>query len=404
MQSSLSTLAILLVSQGLAPAGELGLGDDPVPLAPDGSRGFGVESEPDEIAALMGSEDPADREFVGSLLESASMVQILAACTWVRYREQGYWTLLSDELTSPPPSLSDPALGQQFEALAQRFGQLVLAPHESLTPVQALAFARMVGDERFRVRANILKDVEGDLRLLPGTLRLFAAHAFGRAEFESGPVLATLCANANLAAARLRAIRLDLEALHQSLMDPATADSAQVLELAQALVSGDRSKVESRLLDLDSKAQRAAGRLGQGLFTPRFNLTHVALLAERKAAQEQGQRSFREMGLLVPFSLVGATGGSVGGIRATDRYRLAVNSGIEGLAADPAHAGLNFSLAVSLDFTAGRGVSSRYFDRFLALQGILHWEQRCFTGRELTAREAYAAWVLTGWRREEPDD
>jgi hypothetical protein len=83
---------------------------------------------------------------------------------------------------------------------------------------------------------------------------------------------------------------------------------------------------------------------------------------------------------------------------------LAVNSGREGLAAAPAHPELNFSLGLCLDFIAGRGISMRYFDRFLALRGILHWEERCFSGRPLDAREAYAAWVLTGWRPPEVED
>jgi hypothetical protein len=46
----------------------------------------------------------------------------------------------------------------------------------------------------------------------------------------------------------------------------------------------------------------------------------------------------------------------------------------------------------------------RYFDRFLALRGILHWDERCFSGRHLDAREAYAAWILTGWRPPEAED
>ena len=65
---------------------------------------------------------------------------------------------------------------------------------------------------------------------------------------------------------------------------------------------------------------------------------------------------------------------------------------------------MNFSLGLCLDFIAGRGISMRYFARFLALRGILHWDERCFAGRPLDAREAYAAWILTGWRPTEAED
>ena len=96
---------------------------------------------------------------------------------------------------------------------------------------------------------------------------------------------------------------------------------------------------EALLEELDAQARRSARRLEQGLFTPRFDLDQVAALAERRAAWEKGLRSNREMDLLVPFRTSGGIGGEIGGVRATDRYRLAVNSGIEGLAAAPAHPG-----------------------------------------------------------------
>jgi hypothetical protein len=302
------------------------------------------------------------------------------------------------------PPLADPALGHELEALAEQFGVLLQAPDNPYTRTQALAFARMVADDRFRVRAHILNGVELDLVLLPGTLRIFTAHAHGLAGLEKGPALNTLASQADLAAARLRALRLDLEALYQPVVGSAQEDRAEVVELAAALMVGDARRAKVLVGVLDAEARKSARMLEQGLFTPRFDLQHVAALAERRAAWEKGARSNREMELLIPFRPTGGIGGEIGGVRATDRYRLAVNSGREGLAAAPAHPGLNFSLGLCLDFVAGRGISMRYFDRFLALRGILHWDERCFSGRHLDAREAYAAWILTGWRPPEAED
>lgn len=376
----------------------------PWELAPDGARGFGTSPEPKHVTDLMRSKAPADLEFVGALLESATQVQIFMALAYTRYARLGYLKLLPPGEPGSSPPMADPALGRELEALAERFGDLLQAPNTPFNKAQALAFARMVADDRFRVRAHILKGVELDLALLPGTLRIFCAHTHGRAGLEKGPALNTLASQADLAAARLRALRLDLEALHQPLVGAGGEDSAQVIELARALSVGDTQRAEALLEELDAQARRSARRLEQGLFTPRFDLDQVAALAERRAAWEKGLRSNREMDLLVPFRTSGGIGGEIAGVRATDRYRMAVNSGIEGLAAAPAHPGLNFSLGICLDFVAGRGVSERYFDRFLALRGILHWDQRCFTGRPLDAREAYAAWVLTGRRLGELED
>jgi hypothetical protein len=376
----------------------------PWELAPDGARGFGTSPEPEDVTDLIRSKAAADLKFVGGLLESATQVQILVALAHRRYERMGYLELVPPGEPGSRPSIADPALGHELEALAERFGVLLQAPDSPYTRTQALAFARMVADDRFRVRAHILKGVELDLVLLPGTLRIFTAHAHGLAGLEKGPALNTLASQADLAAARLRALRLDLEALYQPAVSAAHGDSAEVVELAAALTVGDTGRAEALVGVLDAGARKSARMLEQGLFTPRFDLQHVAALAERRAAWEKGARSNREMELLVPFRSTGGIGGEIGGVRATDRYQLAVNSGREGLAAAPAHSGLNFSLGLCLDFIAGRGISMRYFDRFLALRGILHWEERCFSGRPLDAREAYAAWVLTGWRPPEVED
>jgi len=376
----------------------------PWELAPDGARGFGTSPEPEDVTGLIRSKAAADLEFVGGLLESATQVQILAALAYSRYERQGYLELLPPGEPGSRPPLADPALGRELEVLAEQFGVLLQAPDNPYTRTQALAFARMLADDRFRVRAHILKGVELDLVLLPGTLRIFTAHAHGLAGLEKGPTLNTLASHADLAAARLRALRLDLEALYQPVAGSAQEDRAEVVELAAALMVGDARRAKVLVGVLDAEARKSARMLEQGLFTPRFDLRHVAALAERRAAWEKGARSNREMELLIPFRPTGGIGGEIGGVRATDRYRLAVNSGREGLAAAPAHPGLNFSLGLCLDFIAGRGISMRYFDRFLALRGILHWDERCFSGRPLDAREAYAAWILTGWRPPEAED
>lgn len=373
-------------------------------LAPDGARGFGTSPEPEHVTDLLRSEAAADLEFVAGLMESATQVQIFVALAYSRYERLGYLELLPPGEPGSRPPMSDPAIGRELENLAKQFGVLLQAPVKPYTRAQALALARMVADDRFRVRAHILKGVELDLMLLPGTLRIFTAHAHGLAGLERGPALSTLASQADLAAARLRALRLDLEALYQPVVGSTQGDSAEVVELAAALTVGDASRIQALLGVLDAVTRKSARMLEQGLFTPRFDLQHVAALAERRAAWEKGARSSREMELLIPFRATGGIGGEIGGVRATDRYQLAVNSGREGLAAAPAHPELNFSLGLCLDFIAGRGISMRYFARFLALRGILHWDERCFAGRPLDAREAYAAWILTGWRPTEAED
>lgn len=367
----------------LSPAGD----EYPYAKAPDGHRGFGDRPDPDALRELFRKAEGEDVRFLSELYRVARDVEVLAALARGRYARLGYFGLLEGRPpTQPRDDVAD--LYRAFEAAR------VVAGGEPLSHGRARALARALVDERFRAREPVLTSYREDVRELRGSLALFVAHARGRAELTEGGELVALAQRADLAAARLRALRLDLEALHEPIAAPPVGRAGSE-ELHAVLREGRPSET---LLALAGAAEAGARRLADSLFTPRFDETHGRALAARADGRRRAERALLEMRLLIPTTEEGRAATRFADMRAVDRYRRAADAGSEGLHADPLHADVQYLMGIAVDFFAGHLESARYFDRFLALRGVRHWEYDTFGHRDLDAAEEYALLVVADWR------
>lgn len=381
---------LLALSVALPAEGRVDDQGYPFATAPDGHRGLGERPDPRALRLLFRTAEADDARFLGGLFELGREVEILVAISAARYERRGYFAMLGE---------GDPLAPRDLDALHRRFEALLRAPMaRPLDEAQARAFARALIDRRFRARMGLIDGRRLDLRQLRGSLALLIAHAHGRAEFESGEELATLVRRCDLAAARLRALRLDLEALYEPAAGAeGRVDPPEVGQVVEAITLGLPSGRRT-VAALDEGTRQAAGLLLESLFTPRFDRAHARALEFRDRALDAAQESYLEMRRLLPLTPEGRDATSLAPLKHSERYRRAADTGAEGLLRDPLHGDIHYLMGLSVDFFAGRDSSIPYFDRFLALRGVRHWDHRTFAFRELDDLEEYALLAVVGWR------
>ena len=269
-----------------------------------------------------------------------------------------------------------------------------------MDPALAQAFVRLMLDTHYWVREEIAQSWEEEVRELRGGISFFIAHTFGVAELSGEGELERITQRVDLSAARLRALRLDLDALYQS---PARArtqpDDYDAERLIDLLVEGDRARSRRLMADLERRTKHSRTRLRETLF---------ALRLETKLAREleQGRKGISRakgvyvqvIGLLPLNDATQPPPAAIAAMETGDRHRKAASSGVEGLFHDPFHPELNYMVGIAYDFFAGRHISRAYFDRFLVLRGIRHYEHRTYAKRDLSLMEEYALLVVADWR------
>jgi len=360
------------------------LAQGPATRAPDGERGFGLQAEVQDVLKLFRNAEGEDAAFVADLWSVEADVRTLLYLAREVYRERGYFAVLG-------PRAGDDDLA----ALYSVFDELASWPFaEPLDEARARALAMLWLDERFRVRRAVDEAVSMDSRELRGALALLLASARGLAAVQPREELWSIAERADLAAARLRAARLDLGALYEH-PHARAPDPPELAELQQYLFLGD-SRGRELLRSSGERLAKAARRMQDALFLSRLDGRVATAVARRESAVRRAAEMRAEVEALVPSTGAGkAAPPDVAALRDVDRCRSAIVTGLQALALDPFDPRLNYLLGEAHDFVAGSRLSQPYFDRFLALSGIRFYDYATYAGRHLTREEQRALEVVS---------
>ncbi|MCP3917581.1 MAG: hypothetical protein GY711_18710 [bacterium] len=367
-------------------------GDYPFAKAPDGHRGFGTSPDLRELEKLFRKAEGDDADFLASILDLQQDVHLLLHLTRTYYARRGYFDLLQP--------------GEDEETLAVHFGILRRNPFaEPMGKRRAQAFVELLVDERFWVREEVMQDWREEMRQVRGGLALFRAHTHGVAELTGDGELARVTQRVDLAAARLRALRLDLEALYQSPIDAGDSELEYEEERLVELITDGDPKARSMIQDLERRSRHDRQRLRDGLFTRKLAAQLGREIVQREKGILRARGIYAEVLQLLPtFDRHNPPPPAIASMEKSERYKRSASSGVEGLFHDPFHAELNYLVGLGYDFFAGRHVSRAYFDRFLALRGIRYYDYATYGRRDLDGMEEYALLVVADWKPPQRDE
>lgn len=372
--SPVALCAILLALGAPARAQEEG------PLAPDGRRGFGAETSLSDLLRQFRTPDEAEELLQTELRDAARDVAVLVSVTEGFYRERGYFELLDP--------LEDPTLA----TLHAEFRRYAVDPTSiaSRGDRAAETFARMYLDTRFRVRLDLLDGWEEEVADVRGGLAVLraAAHGFvNLGEDEAHNVARRI----DLAGAVLRSMRNDLASLREPMETaPSTGvGPEEVSEFLGLFDIGDRAERERRIAAAVAHVEENEALMKAVLFTTRLRESAAADFA-RRIENGARARSLLEQARVAMPGWGGEAPRDVARLSKTKRRRLAREKAVLGLAFDPLDDELAWIAAESSYLVYGELEAVSHFDRFLALHGIVHNDDRTFLSSELTDRERSA--------------
>jgi hypothetical protein len=352
------------------------------PLAPDGRPGLGTERTAHEISRLFASPGEEQLQLLQALNDLPSDVLIRREMVRRWYRELGYFSIL--ERTSD----------QNLEDLHERYQQLnldamgaLMSSSETIGP-----FLQMFLDQRFRLRLALFDTFDLESVELRKGLRLLSASQDGFYDLRDSEAK-NIASRVDLAAAALRAIRLDLDALRETgtAGAPGAPDPAWMAELIGITkVRGERDRLRS-LEVLREKLGRRLERLESSMFWPRLK-KKVSVLMDKRAsysaqANEHLERT-RQYLLLSPFDE--EPNEEIRAMSQTDRFRYAMSEAVRGVTADPLNEELTYLTGVTTERFYSPHESRMWFDRYLALRGIRSQDIETTRGRQLTPEEENA--------------
>jgi hypothetical protein len=350
-------------------------------LAPDGQRGLGETTKLSDLQKLLRSDKPADVEFLKGLYSLENDARIQLSLLRERYRARGWFEWVGSEDLNLLHESYRASAGRELAELgrAGRAGE---------------AYAEMLCDTRFNVRAAILAGFELDARDLRCGLSLLRATADGPATLgpeETRMVVARI----DLAASGLRALNKDLLALRPTEVSESEERSPFYLELREIPRVPDRSDREAALKRVLGQLHKTEQSMQTSLFTAFLAPTVKSLRTWRERQILQAEPIRAEALAILPDTAQGraATGG-IEKYSKSERMRFAQNKGMEGLAFDPLDEDLTWVVAHSVDYQWASQYSRTYYDRFLALRGIRSNDDRTYRHKELDAREREALFVL----------
>jgi hypothetical protein len=354
-------------------------------VALDGQRGFGSGRKLRHLERLLRSTDVDDKATFAALRALPGEVDALAISAAEQARVHKYTQILARE---------DP----------QTLEQLGIAFRESQTNIEArlergnssAVLARMLVDLRFRVRARVAQGLALEVRELSSALGLLGAQVDGYANLSDREV-DLVARRADLAASRLRAMKLDLTALRtdaaaeQSEIDSA-GDRERLLSALAITDHAQRGAELARVLtELEKREERAAAVLFTSLLEPKVR----ALVRARGQAIDLAAAAIENVRAAMPDTPEGRKAPpDLRELSKASRYTLAARAGTEALATDPMSDALCSLVAVSTDFQWGIRESRQWFDRYLALRGIRASDHRTYKDRQLTQGERRALEAL----------
>jgi hypothetical protein len=352
------------------------------PTAPDGRSGFGTERGAHELGRLFASPSEEDRALLEALDELVSDLLVLREMVRRDYLGRGYFRLLG---TGQGDTLDD--LHRCFRANEQ-------SPMDLLTQrsPEREAFAELLLDSRFQLRAELFERFEHESHELRTGLSLLRATQEGLFDLKDGEARA-VAGRLDLAAAALRAVRLDLDALRERGGEavPGAPEPSWMAELIGATKLRSEADRLTALESLRAKVSRRMARLRDVLFWPRLEHRLVVEFDKREAFEIlSAQHLERTLRYLVVPPYDEAPQKEILRMSRAERHRYALSEALRGLAADPLDEDLTYWAGVATDYLYEPREGRRWFDRYLALRGIRATEQETTKDRELTDKEQYA--------------
>src|SRR5260221_7403949 len=197
----------------------------------------------------------------------------------------------------------------------------------------------------------------------------------------------------DLAAARLRAAKLDLEALREDAKAATAGESwGKDLEALYESIRTEDAERRARELPeiLDRLEQREAG-MASALFTTRLETKLELELEDRRKAIAAASGLLRGIRGYFPGTPESERAGpEITRLSKSKRYAEAGKSAAHGLREDPLNEELNWLAGETSDLLSGAIEAKRFFDRYLALRGIRAHDHRTYKDRKLSREEKRA--------------
>ncbi len=376
-------LVLIPTSSGVArPAAALTGPQRAEPLAPDGHRGLGGDTPKAELLELFRSRGQAEREFLGALSALSSEVRVLLATTEESYRSAGYFELLGRDRD------------QDLDLLHSAWRAGLADPRALLAEddPRARTFARLLLDPRFQVRAQLCEGIDLDAREIDAGLSVLEGNAESYVDLGPEEVRA-VALRVDLAASRLRARRSDLLALRQTGTRPRESERGgeEITALLAAARAEDPAIARAAVAEIVDRSRERAARMRSALFSTRLEPILAELESWRGRLLSQAGALRADALVYLPDSQEGrAAPSEILALKKHERLRLAWMRASQGLALDPLDAELSWICAHAADFQWGNLESRPWYDRFLFLRGIRHYDHRTLAGRRLDERESEA--------------
>ncbi len=361
--------------------------------APDGHAGLGASADAQQLLHMFRSPSDQEQQLLQELARLSTDVSILCGDLIERYREWGYLDVRSPYASSQLGHELD-GLHAGYERDLGNAAKLLTQPGE-----HAQLLARLIVDTRFNVRRNVLAGWEFEAREIRSGLAVLRAAADSYVQVSEREAR-MIAARVDFAAARLRALRLDLGVLRPRADESASRsaiekEAAALLQVVQPdpkwSAKQGQAAAAQRLSQYLDAARALEGRMSAELFTfklwPRMEGQFDARQEDRKQAARLREEAARTM----PGKRANSASDPTLARMATDeRMRLTFARSTEGLSRDPLDEELAYMAAHAADFSQGDAVSRPLYDRYLVLRGIRHFDHKTLEGRQLTDLEREA--------------
>ncbi|MFT7486963.1 MAG: hypothetical protein ACI9F9_002820 [Candidatus Paceibacteria bacterium] len=369
-------LAVALLSPVMVTSA---LAQEDSPTAPDGRTGFGHKKSAREVGKIFRCPDEDQEAFLRGLYDVSSDILVLRERARRSYDKRDYFKSLSRRSL---PELSD--LHSAFRAKMEDPEKVILAGGE-----QAALFVSMWLDLRFRLRMELFAQFEIEGPELRKGLALLAGSQNGYYDLKDGETR-SITRRMDLAAARLRAVRSDLEVLRErgNKNAPGSADPAWGRDLlALRGIPGDSDRRHA-LEALQAKSLKARMRLETVLFSARLAPQVKPEVDRRQAVLDQSALHLENAQaylMIPPFDQNPAK--AMLELSRSKRHRFALSESLRGLDLDPLSEELTYITGIAAAELQDPRETRGWFDRYLAMRGIRSDVQATMKGRDLTPEE-----------------
>ena len=339
-----------------------------MPEAPDGHPGLGTERDARELARYLRKPPKKDRDDIESWSSLPGEVEV----RWNEFERDARKRKLFVVVEDAP---GDPQLADLFDAWRAAAADLPAALAEDRPHAEQLA--RLHVDVQFRILADLHAGFALERRELMSGLAVLHGMNDGYVVLNDGEAQ-EICARIDLAAARLRSMALDLDALGEAAGKGPGAPTDELVDECLALAREPDEDARLRQLSgFEARLERTRERLGETLFSARLAREVEVALRRREALLQDAARRAQELRPFLPETAEGAEPPEeIAEMKKSRRYAYALRMAVEGLAIDPLNGDLAYFAGLAADFTQGPRVTRPWFDRFLAIRGIREHDKR----------------------------